>query len=152
MKFSWFSLCLVIFKILCLFIYGLAGSLLLRELFSTCSSQALEHRINSCGAQVFSCSAARGIFLDQGLNLCLLYWQADSSPLSHQRGPEIVLKHYLLYALYEKQPNKITKKTWKERDGKIYQSRLNKRRRQPEDQIKWNLRPTALNRTKSNVL
>ena len=32
-----------------------------------------------------SCST-RGIFLDQGLNLCLLHWQADSLPLSHQRS------------------------------------------------------------------
>ena len=31
----------------------------------------------------------QGIFLDllQGLNLCLLYWQADSLPLSHQGSP-----------------------------------------------------------------
>ena len=31
-----------------------------------------------------SCSEACGIFLDQGLNLCLLLWQAYSSLLSHQ--------------------------------------------------------------------
>ena len=31
-----------------------------------------------------SCSTACGIFPDQGLNLCLLHWQADSLPLSHQ--------------------------------------------------------------------
>ena len=30
------------------------------------------------------CSVACGIFLDQGLNPCLLHWQADSLPLSHQ--------------------------------------------------------------------
>ena len=35
-------------------------------------------------AQGFSCSQACGIFLDEGLNPCLLYWQADSLPLSHQ--------------------------------------------------------------------
>ena len=29
-----------------------------------------------------SCSAANGILLDQGLNSCLLHWQADSLPLS----------------------------------------------------------------------
>ena len=29
----------------------------------------------------------RGIFLDQGLNLCLLHWQVDSLPLSHQGSP-----------------------------------------------------------------
>ena len=34
-----------------------------------------------------SCSAACGIFLDQRSNLCLLHWQADSLPLSHQRSP-----------------------------------------------------------------
>ena len=34
-----------------------------------------------------SCSKARGIFLDQGLKLCLLHWQADSLPLSHQGSP-----------------------------------------------------------------
>ena len=33
-----------------------------------------------------SCSMAYGIFLDQGLNPCLLHWQADSLPLSHQGG------------------------------------------------------------------
>ena len=34
-----------------------------------------------------SCSAACGIFLDQGSNLCPLHWQADSQPLRHQRSP-----------------------------------------------------------------
>ena len=33
------------------------------------------------------CSAACEIFPDQGLNLCLLHWQTDSLPLSHQRSP-----------------------------------------------------------------
>ena len=31
-----------------------------------------------------SCSAACGIFPDQGSNPCPLYWQADSQPLHHQ--------------------------------------------------------------------
>ena len=31
-----------------------------------------------------SCSAACGIFPDQGLNSCPLHWQADSQPLRHQ--------------------------------------------------------------------
>ena len=35
-------------------------------------------------AHRLSCFAACGIFLDQGSNLCLLHWQADSLPLSHQ--------------------------------------------------------------------
>ena len=32
------------------------------------------------------CPAARGTLPDQGLNLCLLHWQVDSLPLSHQGG------------------------------------------------------------------
>ena len=31
-----------------------------------------------------------GIFLTQGWNLCLLRWQADSLPLSHQGKPQSV--------------------------------------------------------------
>ncbi|CAN0498960.1 unnamed protein product [Rangifer tarandus platyrhynchus] len=34
-----------------------------------------------------SSSIARGIFLDQGSNSCLLHWPADSLPLSHQESP-----------------------------------------------------------------
>ena len=30
-------------------------------------------------------------FPDQGLNLCLLHWQADSLPLNHQGSPETSL-------------------------------------------------------------
>ena len=32
----------------------------------------------------------QGIFPTQGLNLCLLHWQADSLPLSHQGSPHTV--------------------------------------------------------------
>ena len=41
-----------------------------------------------------SCSAACGIFPDQGSNPCPLHWQADSQPLRHQgspRGPLIAV-------------------------------------------------------------
>ena len=34
-----------------------------------------------------SCSAARGIFPDQGTNPCPPHWQADSQPLRHQGSP-----------------------------------------------------------------
>ena len=34
-----------------------------------------------------SCSVACGIFLDKGSDPCLLHWQVDSLPLSHQGGP-----------------------------------------------------------------
>ena len=36
-----------------------------------------------------SCSAACGIFPDQGLNPCPLHWQADSQPLHHQGSPDM---------------------------------------------------------------
>ena len=42
-------------------------------------------------APKFSCSATYGTFPDQGLNLCLLHWQADSLPLS-QGSLRIILK------------------------------------------------------------
>ena len=40
-----------------------------------------------------SCSTAHGILPDQGSNLCLLHWQADSVPLSHQGSPLLVHSH-----------------------------------------------------------
>ena len=39
-----------------------------------------------------SCSAACGIFPNQGSNPCPLHQQADSQPLSHQRSPNGILK------------------------------------------------------------
>ena len=36
-----------------------------------------------------SCSAACGIFPDQGSNPCPLHWQVDSQPLRHQGRPAI---------------------------------------------------------------
>ena len=36
-----------------------------------------------------SCSAACGIFPDQGSNPCPLHWQADSQPLRHQGSPRL---------------------------------------------------------------
>ena len=83
--------------------FWLCGSSLLLRLFPRCGDWGL---LSSCGAQAshcdgFSCcratgsrvlglrcSTARGVFPDQGLNLCLLHWQADSLPLSHQGSPK----------------------------------------------------------------
>ena len=90
-----------------LFIYGCTGSSLSRGLFSSCGergllsswgAQASHYCGLSCGAQGLgrvgsvvvahrlSRSAACGIFLGQGLNLCLLHWQVHSLPLSHQES------------------------------------------------------------------
>ena len=45
--------------------------------FSSSGSQALKRRLSSV-AHRLSCSAACGIFPDQGSNPCPLHWQADS--------------------------------------------------------------------------
>jgi len=50
-------------------------------------------RLESTGSVVavhgLSCSAACGIFPDWGSNPCLLHWQVDYLPLSHQESPFI---------------------------------------------------------------
>ena len=56
--------------------------------FSCCRAWAVEHMDSAVVAQGLSCSAACGIFLDQGSNPCLLHCQADSLPLSHQGSPQ----------------------------------------------------------------
>ena len=54
-------------------------------------SEFVVGRLLSTGITVvaygFSCSEACGICLDQGLKPCLLHWQVDSDPLSHQDSP-----------------------------------------------------------------
>ena len=47
------------------------------------------------GAQGLRCSTTCGVFPGQGSNPCLLHWQADSLPLSHQGSPNkyILLKN-----------------------------------------------------------
>ena len=47
--------------------------------FSSCGSWVLEHWLSSTCVHGLSCSVARGIFPDQGSNLCLLHWQVDST-------------------------------------------------------------------------
>ena len=54
--------------------------------FSGCSLRALDTG-SVVAVHRMSCSTARGIFPAQGLNLCLLHWQMDSLPLSHQGNP-----------------------------------------------------------------
>ena len=49
-------------------------------------------------AHGLSCSAACGIFPDQGSNPCPLHWQADSQPLSHQGSPLSVISNGETYA------------------------------------------------------
>ena len=46
-----------------------------------------------------SCSAACGIFPDQGSNLCPVHWQADSQSLRHQGSPRVPFSTYPLQHL-----------------------------------------------------
>ena len=74
--------------------------------FSCCGAQALgrvgsvvaARGLWSSGSVVvahrLSCSVGCRIFLDQGSNLCLLHWQADSYPLHHQGSPSRILFSY----------------------------------------------------------
>ena len=38
-----------------------------------------------------SCSAAHGVFLDQGSNLCLLHWQVNFHLLSYQGNLRLII-------------------------------------------------------------
>ena len=55
-----------------------------------------------------SCSAACGIFPDQGSNPCPLHWQADSQPLRHQGSPNIT---FLMKNILKETYAKISEKT-----------------------------------------
>ena len=72
--------------------------------FSSCQEQGLflscrAHALGPRGSVVAACglgySAACGIFLDQGPNLCPLHWQADSLPMDYQGSP---ITHVFLLA------------------------------------------------------
>ena len=59
---------------------SLSRPLLLRSTGSRCAGSVIV-------AHKPSCSAACGIFPDQGSNPCPLHWQADSQPQRHQGSP-----------------------------------------------------------------
>ena len=67
---------------------SLSQPLLLRSTGSRCAGSVIV-------AHGLSCSAACGIFPDQGSNPCPLHWQADSQPLRHQGSPDF-LSFYLM--------------------------------------------------------
>ena len=83
--------------------------------FSCCRAQAIgawasvvvARGLKSAGSVVvahrLSCSAACGIFPDQGLNPCPLHWQSDSQPLRHPGRPLLCflcLVTTLFFSLY----------------------------------------------------
>ena len=73
---------------------GVGGSapVAVHELLSVEASLVAEHRLYAMCASVavvrrLRCSVASGIFPDQGWNLGLLQWQADSQPLDTREVP-----------------------------------------------------------------
>ena len=88
---NWGLLFIAVHRLLFWWLFLLRSIGLRTRGLSSCSSQALEHRLSSCGAHLprVSYSTACEIFLYQGSNLCFLHWQVDSLPLSHQ-GSSIV--------------------------------------------------------------
>ena len=89
----------------------------------------------------FSCSSACGIFPDQGLNLCLLHWQADTHLLYHQQSPwmNILKLHVVKLSKY------ISKECrWKYMDDMRWQSVLLYSLFKPnydntEERLRWQL-------------
>ena len=65
--------------------------------FSSCGSQALGHRLSSCGTNPATCE----IFPGRGWDPRLLNWQADSLPLSHHGSPRRIVLVVLSWLLVE---------------------------------------------------
>ena len=65
---------------------SISRPLLLRSTGSRCAGSVIV-------AHGPSCSAACGIFPDQGSNPCALHWQADSQPLRHQGSPSVFISN-----------------------------------------------------------
>ena len=67
------------------------------QALSTAALAAVAHGLNSRNSWTLDCwlgscgTWAFGIFLHQGSNPCLLHWQADSLPLSHQGNLQSIL-------------------------------------------------------------
>ena len=71
----------------------------------TLASVAAVHGLSHCSswalvARRLSCFSACGIFLDKGLNLCTLHWQADFKPLNHQGSPDYMIFILLFVSVY----------------------------------------------------
>ena len=111
------------FIYLFIFIYGCVGSSFLCEGFSLVAASG-DHSSSLCvglslswpvllrstgsrraGSIIVahgpSCSAACGIFPDQGSNPCPLHWQADSQPLRHQGSPTLLILIEVKHELHQ---------------------------------------------------
>ena len=67
------------------------ASLVVEYRLEECRLQKLQHVGSVVVEHGLSCSMARGIFPDQGLNPYPLHWKADSSTLNHQGSPSFAI-------------------------------------------------------------
>ena len=81
--------------------WGLRASVVAAHGLGSCDMRALECTGSVALVRGLSCSSACGIFPDQGSNLCLLHWQVDSSPLSHQGSPGLLFFKWAWWFLWE---------------------------------------------------
>ena len=94
----YFWLCWVFVSVRGLSLFAVSGG----HSSSRCAGLSLSRPLllRSTGSVVVahgpSCSAAYGIFPNQGSNPCPLNWQADSQPLRHQGSPWIFCHCYLI--------------------------------------------------------
>ena len=112
---GFFGFCFFLILFIYLFIYGCVGSSFLCRLSlvavsggdssSRCAGLSLSRPLllrstgsRRAGSVIVahgpSCSAACGIFPNQGSNPCSLHWQADSQPLHHQGSPKYSVLYY----------------------------------------------------------
>ena len=82
-----------LFAVVCGLLFAVASLVAERRLWGTRASVVAALGLSSSGQELwytsFNCSVAYGVFLHQGLNLCLLHWQADSLLLSNLGSPWI---------------------------------------------------------------
>ena len=74
------------------------ASLVVKHRLQVHGLQQLWHVGSVVVAHGLICSAACGIFLDQGSNPCPLHWQADSQPLRHQGSPMYYILIFCFFA------------------------------------------------------
>ena len=78
----------------CELLLAVASLLVERGLEGGKASVAVARGLQGTGSVVVAsrlcCPEACGIFPHQGSNLCILHWQADSLPWSHQGSPVLI--------------------------------------------------------------
>ena len=77
---------------------------------SSCVMQTLEQAGSAVVGHRLSCCEAHGIFLDQGLNPCLLHWQVDSLSVSYQ-GSTTPMFYWRVYTVMSWYPWGIGSRT-----------------------------------------